>query len=624
MTVKIPTIKSRFVIIVDRGERSLGAVISSYLSDAGQYLPLFEFPAVTSANYEPEDDNADENRLSRMRAKEFATFVNNAIAKMEKPEYLILAGLSNDQKSYLKFLGKSSVIEIANLEEVDFALGVFHETPREKLLCRESDILNGLYMALHSKKVLSIDGLPPDLPNVGINTDGIVVIENDASVSSVIALNYAFSINAHVMIVDELEEGQENEVLYYLEEWQKGDEESYEAIKKMVQDRIEQETFEDYEYVTFFTRGLPYSLIIKNSVPCSYVNSWLLPDLFIINNLLYENAKKFGGAVVFSPEFFKDEETAFVSNKLESKGYYVRELTGNDATVYNLDMHLKEFPYDVMHLCSHGGEVKGATVLEKFKDGQGNEHAVEYDQVLGIYPSGRKELFVVQTKMFWRKFDGLIWKSPELKAKNYAHSVFADMENALDKSTAAQKTVLEKNKIVAYSNAIHCSDSNHLGMFSTVASHSSPIIFNNTCWSWSEIAKPFILSGAIGYVGTLWAVGNRQATDFATVFYDKVFDSTIVEAINYAFDEIVGTDSEDIYIYWGLHFSTLPPMVSVNLSRQTIFRRLLHSYLNWRRQLNGLKIQRTIEAIQDIKKWIARELHLNFKKEKDEFNDPKT
>ena len=54
--------------------------------------------------------------------------------------------------------------------------------------------------------------------------------------------------------------------------------------------------------------------------------------------------------------------------------------------------------------------------------------------------------------------------------------------------------------------AIACADTIHQGQFHALASYSSPIIFNNTCWSWSEVAAFFLAGGARAYVGTLWAI----------------------------------------------------------------------------------------------------------------------
>jgi hypothetical protein len=80
-----------------------------------------------------------------------------------------------------------------------------------------------------------------------------------------------------------------------------------------MEERIGSIPFQKFNFATFFTTGFPYSLIIKNCIPCSYVDLNLRPDLFIMHNLLYEEKGRFAGAVVFCPEFFIDEESKLVS-----------------------------------------------------------------------------------------------------------------------------------------------------------------------------------------------------------------------------------------------------------------------------------------------------------------------
>jgi hypothetical protein len=88
---------------------------------------------------------------------------------------------------------------------------------------------------------------------------------------------------------------------------------------------------------------------------------------FLKFNLLCELRPTLPSSIVFSPLEFEDEETNFVINKLE------------DATSYNIDNHVKEYPYEILHICSHGGEVEGSHLIEQFTDRDGNKHIVEYD-----------------------------------------------------------------------------------------------------------------------------------------------------------------------------------------------------------------------------------------------------
>jgi hypothetical protein len=108
----------------------------------------------------------------------------------------------------------------------------------------------------------------------------------------------------------------------------------------------------------------------------------------------------------------------------------------------------------------------------------------------------------------------------------------------------------------------------HQGMFRSIAAYRHPLIFNNSCYSWSDISNSFVSSGAKAYVGTLWAIDNTVATVGAQSFYDSAIEdeSTIIEAVHRALAEVDVSDDRNIYMLWGLHFSTVPKPENVEES----------------------------------------------------------
>jgi hypothetical protein len=277
-------------------------------------------------------------------------------------------------------------------------------------------------------------------------------------------------------------------------------------------------------------------------------------------------------------------------------------------------MNLKEFPYDLFHICSHGGEIDGYNVDQSFIDRDGVSHNINYDLVLSFSPSMRKGLIQVQHKWYPKMFDGFTWRSAELKEKKLPQYVFADMVNAIRNSKASEKKMTPKNKI-PNSYAIKCADSTHQGMFYSIASHSSPLIFNNTCWSWFDIAQSFLVNGARGYIGTLWAVENDPATAFATRFYQNAFSEPISIALHTAMDETKGTESEGIYIYWGLHFSRVAKLRDLKSSKLNVINALKRAFYLWMKHLSSAKSEDSLETTKDYIKWINFELTTMLKDE---------
>ena len=49
-----------------------------------------------------------------------------------------------------------------------------------------------------------------------------------------------------------------------------------------------------------------------------------------------------------------------------------------------------------------------------------------------------------------------------------------------------------------------------------------PIVFNNSCQSWTGVGREFIRVGARGYIGTLWAIPSDLAADFARIVVDRL------------------------------------------------------------------------------------------------------
>jgi hypothetical protein len=598
----LPEIDHEFVCIVDRSKPELAAVISSYLSKPGVYLPMFEYPVATAIKSQEEDDLLDEHQITRIRSSDFNIMVNNAIAHLQGCSYIVLAGLSAEQKSYLDFLDHFSVIEIDSVDNVDFFLGSF--TPATDFsFCTREQIWHALFKAVHNGTKLRIQDFD-ESPDLSIeDPSGIIVIEKSDAVSSIIAVNYAISVHAQICLVDELEEDEEKEVIYLIEEWKNGHTSSHDLLVEKIQVRIGEIDFSPYHYATFFTEGLPYSLLIKNTIPVTYVHLLYRCDFFVFNNLFYERKNGIHSAIVFSPAFFSDEETEQTIETMKANHYYVRELVDDEATVYNIDMHVKEFPFDLLHICSHGGEVDGYHTIEKFVDRDGVEHTVEYDEVASIAPYPGADLIPVTRKLIWRTFDGLRWRSPELKAKNYARHVFAEMIKATRWNTQ-KKEIRVFKKDVPGSCAVKCKFSNYQTMFQNVAGmHTAPIVFNNSCWSWAGISEYFLAGGVRGYIGTLWAIDNLVASQSAKTFYNVLFKGTVLNAFHQMHEICRTTDCENIYIFWGLHFASLEQGQSLQRSWEQVCKSLLTSFYRWHDKLNEVKNPEVKYNIQKLEDW---------------------
>ncbi|MFC6225634.1 CHAT domain-containing protein [Hymenobacter artigasi] len=617
--MQVPAFNTKYACIVDRKKSHLAAIISSYLQENNTFLSVFEFSSSTAEKPEGPIDIVDEHALSRTRSEEISIKIDNAIRKIGKIEYLIIAGLDVNQRSYLTFLGEYNIIEIDSIEDVDAMLGGLAFGKAEYLRVRPSEFLKGLFLAGKSGLKLKIDTTAPALRYEAKFDNGLIVIENFGIASAVTAVNYALSTNSDIEIISELPASQILNIELLIKEWQDGNNSSYTELNALLFNQLDGIDFSKYDFVTFFTEGAPYSLVIKNQLPVTYVHLNRYPALFIVNNIFFEKIKPIGSAIVFSPLFFTDEETEFVINVFKQENYWVKELIGNEASSYNIDMSIKEYPFDILHICSHGGEVKGYSNVTDFIDRDGNKHVVEYDDVISFYPNPNRnnDLIKVETKHIWRKFDGLKWKSEELKRLNYPHYVFVDMTKAInehDDENGKYKGV--PKAVVADSCAIQCNAFVYQAIFEMIAGfHAAPIIFNNTCWSWSGIVDSFLTAGTRGYIGTLWEVNNEVAKLSAEEFYKNVFKDTVANSLHKAIEKTKGTPSEDIYVYWGLHFSTLKKSCSIENSRLNIAEFLMKGFYRWRRNGLGMPDGFVKSSSIELSEWNLNELRRYFIKE---------
>ncbi|MGW2959285.1 hypothetical protein ACWDGI_12475 [Streptomyces sp. NPDC001220] len=77
-----------------------------------------------------------------------------------------------------------------------------------------------------------------------------------------------------------------------------------------------------------------------------------------------------------------------------------------------------------------------------------------------------------------------------------------------------------------------------------------PIVFNNSCQSWTGVGREFVRVGARGYIGSLWSIPSKRAADFGRMVVHRITaeETPVCEAI-------VGTGLpagiERSYIYVG-------------------------------------------------------------------------
>lgn len=200
---------------------------------------------------------------------------------------------------------------------------------------------------------------------------------------------------------------------------------------------------------------------------------------------------------------------------------------------------------------------------EKFKDRNGVFHTIEYHEIVSFSASPfhkQGDMVAVFRKIIFKKFDGAKWMSDELNRKNIPKYVFEDMRKKVfdgNMGKGVKREPIDSNLVNSY--VVLCNDGPHQGQFKILAGHNSPVVFNNSCWSWGEIAAFFIAGGARAYVGTFWAVSSSLAKDSAISFYKRTIeeDQPIANVIWDINKGISIAEQENIFMAWCLPFSCL-------------------------------------------------------------------
>src|SRR5579863_1900672 len=196
MANHIPVIEPRVACIVDKEARVLTAVISSHLFASGRYLPIFLFPRISSPKI-PNAGLMSEGYVADLIGTPVGHLIGNAVARMGSCEYLVLAGLDEHQKTFLRIPPGLKIIEITDCSQVESNLTpLLGSSPKPELRCKTGDVLSALYIAQREGKRLVIDEAAETYVVPRLRSRGVVVVENVPDASPVIAINYASSMRA--------------------------------------------------------------------------------------------------------------------------------------------------------------------------------------------------------------------------------------------------------------------------------------------------------------------------------------------------------------------------------------------------------------------------------------------
>ena len=271
-------------------------------------------------------------------------------------------------------------------------------------------------------------------------------------------------------------------------------------------------------------------------------------------------------------------------------------------------MDTRELPFNILHLCSHGNQSEGSLIEERYVDDFGTEHIFEYFLTITLAPDPNKKLengeplIKVTKKVYPRKLNGFSLRTKGFKEQNYPSSIFPKMFTAVP---VKENQISSRHVTLENSHEIACYSFSHSGLISHLAAGHSPFIFNNTCWSAYDIKNHFIGVRARAYIGTLWKIDNTVAFKTAESFYNSLFDQSLLDALQVSSIHTHQTKDQNIYVFYGLHFTKFKQGISIEDSKRDVANRLLQSLETWKGNLSRSKDDSIKENIRDLINWNA-------------------
>jgi hypothetical protein len=537
--LKTPALSDTIVIAESA---QLAARLSSILTVTGAYLPIIDGPRL---------QRPDRDAEVIMRA--------NAVAR-SRAKRVIFAGLSSGSASALE--GKVPRNRITRIDEGDDLSAIVNTRLELKpsLIWGRDNIGIGLLQALRSKRAIAFDDRPSSKElYVAAKSNHLVVCERGDDLSQVIAANYAQALGAGLFLISETEREHADSILErFYSVYDDRDRSATDALREL---RNELRAIAGNipipanGSITFISDGLPFGFAFPE-VPSTHLFGLGL-GISIIHGFAAEqpNARGVQVAALVNPETTPAPEINAAARILSEQRLFVRVYEGPAATVTSISEMVELFPYDLLVIATHCGDVSGYRWTYQFTDSEGIDRNLVVDIALGVGHTSEKDLLNVTQFIRFVSLDGVPWNDPVEKAKLYVGSAIWDFTERTRPTTDNELEPVTKNTVdrVVGSAALRMYDNNFIALPRSVASEGTPIIINNACVSWRRLATNFMFGGARGYVGTLFPISTTEAESVLLRALGKHHGKALPHALWSAQRETYEDDARRPYVVAGVY-----------------------------------------------------------------------
>lgn len=539
--MKVPILLPAVVVSDDAG---LAAQMSCILAKPRSYVPVIDGPRMGRPDHAAET-------IRR----------NNGIARA-KARHVFQAGLSSEAEEALKpYLSEVQVRRVSDSDDIA-AIQREHNLTPPPLTWGHDYIGLGLLTALNSGAMIHFTEHASSSLPVPSRSGHLVVCESGENLSEVIAANYAFSLSAGMHVIPK-QPGQVTkailEAFYSLNDPNEvSPTQQLRDLASKLRDLCVGVDLPIGGSLTFVTDGIPYGFAFPEA-PSTHLFKY--PDLGIavINGFSREQPKTRGTnvAVLIDPLQTDAPEIDAASELLADRRMFVRGHRGAGATVHAVSQTIELFPYDVLILATHCGDAGGWRSTYEFTDSSGRARVLVVDVAIGVGdPKGPDDKLEVMEFTRFHELDGVLWDDPDRDAKLEVGSAIKDYtERRREADFKPVRT--EHIPRVMDSVALKMFDNNYLALPRSLAGKELPIIINNACASWRELADRFTFASARAYIGTLFPIATTEAHDVVMGALGKFFEKELPHAFWSAQNRVYGDGVRRPYVITGVYTQRL-------------------------------------------------------------------
>lgn len=468
---------------------------------------------------------------------------NNSAARCQ-PERIFFAGLEDQGFEALALsFPRRKTIRIA----AGASLDDFPAKPREPIRWGADRIGIGLLKALQEGRGIIFDDQPSPEVTLRSDTGHVVLCEAGEDLTEVIAANYAFALGASLHIIPaipkETAEGIMERFYSLNDPGERSPTQKLEDLKADLRTLCPGFTPPEQGSVTFISRILPFGFAFPE-VPSTHLFTY--PDLgaCIIHGFAAEaEGKAIDAANLVDPGEVSADEVQEIIKLLRPRGVFIRGYKKGGANVRDVNEMVEHYPYDLLLFATHCGDVSGSRWTYEYTDSEGKDRRLVVDVGISVGREGKDGLLRVGQFSRFHSLDGVRWMDPERWADFDVGTAIVDWVARTKDKKELEPVHKEPIDRVRGSAALKMADHNYIPMHYTLACGGTPIVVNNACVSWHELAGRYVYGGARAYLGCLVEVMGAEAFAVTSGVFGKQAAKFLPHALwstqNHAFGDSV-------------------------------------------------------------------------------------